>query len=261
MVHERLDALLSLWLPGGRLPRRVADHWNRRLVAAFDTVVSSTEWSRIEFDRIDAPRVVTVPLGVDLQLFHPVRRSAALRRALAPDGSALIALCSCLSPEKEPELAIDTLRTLRRRGRDVRLVVAGDGPLMARCRRVAADLPVTFLGFVADRARLAELMASVDVLLSLGPVETFGLSALESLASGTPVVGRRAGALPELLRDGVGAVAYGHPGAFATAVAGLLDSDADASRQAARDRACMFGWQRTIDRMLDVHGLPVLQRA
>ncbi|HEX6256707.1 MAG TPA: hypothetical protein VFZ70_12960 [Euzebyales bacterium] len=62
-MHERLDAVLSSRLPGRRLPRRLADHWNRRLVAAFDTVVRTTHWARDEFDRIDAQRIVTVPLG------------------------------------------------------------------------------------------------------------------------------------------------------------------------------------------------------
>lgn len=54
IVHERLDALLARWVPGGRMARRLADSWNRRLVAAVDTVVCSTAWSRAEFDRIAA---------------------------------------------------------------------------------------------------------------------------------------------------------------------------------------------------------------
>lgn len=181
-----------------------------------------------------------------------------MRRALAPGGEVLIGLCSRQSPEKQPELAIAAVRTLHRR-RPVRLVVAGDGPLLARCRQAAVGLPVTFVGFVADRARLAQLLASVDVMLAPGPVETFGLAALESLASGTPVVGRRTGALPELLQDGAGEIAYGHPAAFATAVCGLVDGDAAARREAARRRAGAFGWQRTVRRMLDVHRLPALQ--
>lgn len=104
IVHERLDALLSWWLPGRRTARVVADHRNRRLTDAFDTVVCTTTWARDEFDRIDAPSVAQVPLGVDLHLFHPVRRSPSLRRDLAPDGVPVLGLCSRLSPEKEPEL-------------------------------------------------------------------------------------------------------------------------------------------------------------
>lgn len=255
MAHERLDAILSLYLPGRRLARAVADSCNRRFVAVFDTIVCTTRWARREYDRIGADNIVQIPLGVDLATFHPRRASGALRRMLAPDGAPLLALASRLSPEKQPLLAIETLRTLRRRGVHARLVVAGDGPARAACERASEDLPVRFMGFVTHRDRLAELLASADVVLAPGPVETFGLSALEALASGTPVVGRRSGALPELLETGAGAVAYGHPASFADAVTRILAIDETSRRSGARARAERFGWSVTVDRMLQVHDL------
>jgi alpha-1,6-mannosyltransferase len=259
--HERLDAVLSLYLPGTRLSRAAADWWNRRLVDAFDTVVCTTGWARQEFDRIDAPRLAQVPLGVDLQLFHPRMASPALRRTLSADGAPLLVMASRLSPEKQPELAIEALRTLRRRGVRARMIVAGSGPAQPACERAAADLPVVFLGFVADRARLAQLLATADVVLAPGPVETFGLSALEALASGTPVVGRRSGALPELLDHEAGRTAYGHPASFAGGVGDLLDRDQAQLRGAARAHAERFDWSATVEGMLSVHGLAVERAA
>lgn len=260
--HERLDAVLSLYLPGERLARSAADLWNRRLVAAFDTIVCTTRWARQEFDRIAAPRVAQVPLGVDLELFAPWRASPSLRAALVDDdATVLLVMASRLSPEKRPDLPIAALRTLRRRGVAARLVVAGDGPARADLQRAAADLPVTFLGFVSDRIRLAELLATADVVLAPGPVETFGLAALEALASGTPVVGRRCGALPELLDNGAGRTAYGHAASFASAIDDLLDADQPQLRATARAHASGFDWSTTVDRMLAVHGLPVAQAA
>lgn len=259
--HERLDAVLSLYLPGVRLARVAADAWNRRLVDAFDTIVCTTDWARREFDRIGAPRLAQVPLGVDLHLFDPRHASTALHRALAPDGGPLLVMASRLSPEKEPELAIEAVRTLHRRGVRAHLVVAGTGPTQAACERRARDLPVTFLGFVSERDRLAQLLATADVVLAPGPVETFGLSALEALASGTPVVGRRSGALPELLDHDAGRVAYSHPASVAGAVRELLDTDPRHTTASARAQAERFDWHATVDRMLDVHGLPVRQAA
>lgn len=258
--HERLDAVLSLYLPGTRLARAAADACNRRFVEAFDTIVCTTRWARGEYDRIRVGNIVQVPLGVDLRAFHPARASLALRRALAPDEAPMLVLASRLSPEKDPRLAIDTIATLGRRGVRARLVVAGDGPAMAACRRAADGLPVTFLGFLNQRERLAELLASADVVLAPGPIETFGLAALEALASGTPVVGRRSGALPELLDSGAGAVAYGHPSSFADAVSRILATDEQRRRGAARAHAERFGWHRTVDRMLEAHQLTA-QRA
>jgi alpha-1,6-mannosyltransferase len=261
IAHERLDALLSLYLPGCRLARGAADAWNRRFVAMFDTVVCTTRWARQEYDRIGAANIVQVPLGVDLSTFHPRRRSAALRRTLSPDGAPLLVLVSRLSPEKRPVLAIEALRTLRRRGMHARLVIAGDGPARAACERAAQGLPVLFTGFIAHRERLAELLASADVALAPGPIETFGLAALESLASGTPVVGRRAGALPELLTAGAGAVAYGHPASFAEETARILATDERLRRSGARGHAERFRWSVTVERMMAVHQLAVRQAA
>ena len=89
----------------------------------------------------------------------------------------LVLLASRLSREKRPALALDTVAELVRRGHRVRLLVAGDGPLRAHLEQRAHGLPVSFLGFVRDRDRMAALLASADVVLAPGPVETFGLAA------------------------------------------------------------------------------------
>src|SRR5690606_34834842 len=107
-------------------------------------------------------------------------------------------------PEKAPHRSIHALSALRAAGVDARLVVAGDGPLRGRLQRSARNLPVLFTGFVTDRNELAALLASADVALNPGPIETFCLAALEALASGTPVVAARSSALPELLVEGAG---------------------------------------------------------
>jgi alpha-1,6-mannosyltransferase len=72
--HERLDRLVGQILPG-RAARVIADFANRRTADNYDAVVCTTAFAREEFDRIGAGNVVTVPLGVDLDQFHPRRRS------------------------------------------------------------------------------------------------------------------------------------------------------------------------------------------
>ena len=79
--HERLDRLAGQVLPR-RTARRFADFANRRTAANYDTVVCTTGFAREEFDRIGATNTVTIPLGVDLDTFHPSRRSVACSSAL-----------------------------------------------------------------------------------------------------------------------------------------------------------------------------------
>ncbi|MGQ0574065.1 MAG: glycosyltransferase [Pseudonocardia sp.] len=248
--HERLDRLLTQFLLPAGPARRVADRANARMAAAYDTVVCTTAFARAEFDRIGARNVAQVPLGVDLATFSPRHRDVELRERLAEGAGTLLVHCGRLSPEKHPERSVDTLAALRRSGVDARLVVVGDGPRRPAMQRRATGLPVTFMGFVPDRARLARLLASADVSLAPGPHETFGLSALEALASGTPVVVSRSSALPEIVAPGCGAAAADSPAAFAAGVTTLLAADEGSRRGAARARAEQFGWPAAVDRML-----------
>jgi alpha-1,6-mannosyltransferase len=220
-------------------------------------VVCTTQFARAEFDRVAARNVVQVPLGVDLDTFSPCRRDAGLRAKLAGDASVMLVHCGRLSPEKHVERSIDALAELYRSGKSVRLVVAGDGPRRAALQRRAAGLPVTFLGFVSGRTDVATLLATADVVLAPGPHETFGLAALEALASGTPVVVSRSSALPEIVQPNCGAAAADDARAFADGICRLLDAPEPSRRAAARTRAEEFPWPVAVTGMLHALRAPV----
>lgn len=248
--HERLDRLLHhFWLPRPAA-RRVADWANARMAASYDTVVCTTSFAREEFDRIGSPNVLQVPLGVDLATFAPANHDPSLRADLARGADALLVHCGRLSPEKHVERSIDTVAALTDQGVRTRLVVAGDGSRREALQRRAAGLPVTFLGFLSGRAEVARLLATADVSLAPGPHETFGLAALEALASGTPVVVSRSSALREIIGPACGAAVADHAPAFAGAVSTLLDSPEPDRRAAARARAEQFPWPVAVDGML-----------
>ena len=253
--HERADGILRANLPRllvRLLPiERIADWHNRGTRQHFTTVVCTTEFALEEFGRAGLD-TVKVPLGVDLDRFHPRNASADVARTHAPDGESLLFMASRLSSEKCPELAIDAVRILTERGCRVQLVSAGSGNQADAMRHRATGLPVTFLGFVTDPDLLAGLLASADVVMAPGPIETFGLAALEALASGTPVVVNAASALPEVVGD-AGIAAVGTAKAFADAVEVLLGRHEAERRQAARARAETLPWSATVNRMLALH--------
>lgn len=254
-AHERADGAMAAHLPtwtARALPlRRLADAHNRGTARRFTTVVCTTEYAAEEFARIGHP-VALVPLGVDLERFHPGRHDSSLRDDLAAPGEALLLMASRLSAEKRPELAIGAVRLLTDRGRRVRLVSAGTGALESRMRAEAAGLPVEFLGFVASRSRFARLLATADAVVAPGPIETFGLAALEALASGTPAVVNAASALPAVIGE-AGEAASGTATAFADAIERVLERDEYARRAAARARAETMPWSATAETMLALH--------
>jgi alpha-1,6-mannosyltransferase len=261
--HESLTGLFSLPADVSGMSRwrsrllsnmatALADNLNRRSVRDYQRIVCTTKWAAAEFERIGAPNLTRIPLGVDLELFSPERYSDAARQRYAAPEQTLLVHCARLSVEKKPQRALAALAGLRSAGIDAVLVMAGAGPLRAQLERAARRkrLPVQFIGFVTDPKELATLLASADVVLAPGPVETFGLAALEALACGTPVVVSAASALPEVVGC-AGVAAAGED--FAAGVRAVLDRDPEARRAAARARAEQFGWQASVAAFLAVH--------
>lgn len=258
--HESLRGLTRLTIGGSRpadwTADLAADRLNRRTADMYDRIVCTTAWAAAEFEKLGVANLQRAPLGVDLEQFHPGRRDPAVRADLAGDGEILLVHCGRLSPEKKPERSLRALAALRGRGVPAVLLVIGAGPRRAAMRAMAtrAGLPVRFTDHVADRDRLAALLATADVVLAPGPVETFGLAALEALASGTPVVVSAESALPEVVGDAGRAVAGAGP-EYADAILDLVGRPEADRRTAARRRAECFPWSAAASGFLVAHGL------
>lgn len=140
-----------------------------------------------------AQRITVVRNGVDTEYFSPVLRA---RERHAP--FTFVMVCR-LEPLKQIDVAIEALARVP----NARLVVAGDGSQrkklerMARAWRVADR--VEFRGFLADPR---QAIAESDAALSASRRESFGLSVLEAMAMGKPVVAFAVGGIRELVEHG-----------------------------------------------------------
>jgi alpha-1,6-mannosyltransferase len=252
--HESLDGLFRLFGPAWA--PRAANFVNARSVADYDRIVCTTQWAANEFERIGAPNVSKVPLGVDLERFSPTLHDPVIRARWAKPNEVLLLHCGRLSTEKKPGRSLATVAALRAAGVPASLVVIGAGPLLEDMQIEAEkrELPVHFLGYLGDPVMLGALLATADVMIAPGPVETFGLAALESLASGTPVVASAESALSEVIGD-AGIAAPGDGPAYADAVVELMSRPEDVRRRAAREQAERFPWSAAVDGFLAAHQL------
>ncbi len=255
--HETLRGLVKNYC-GIPLTRFVRWH-NSRLAGKFDFVVTTTNFAAAEFNEIGTSNIISVPLGVDLDTFSPQHRNEELRTKMIKGGAVLIVHCGRLSPEKKPERSLQVLRELLSRGINARLVYIGSGPLHKKLYESSRDIPVTFWGYVANKNLLAQMIASADVSLAPGPIETFCLAALESLASGTPVVASETSAVGEFLSedngDFVGLTAANNGAAFADAVEIILDeiNEDPTLSDRCRLQAEKFPWSATIHKLDTMH--------
>ena len=223
-------------------------------------------------DEVRAPagRVWVIPPGVDIDLFRPNRVDAEPRirdgLAVAP-GRPILVIAGRLQPLKDQELAIRALAELHAiRGWAPVLVIAGEatpgGEAYANgLRSLATELGVAdevrFVGALS-RERLAELFAAASVTLLPSHSETFGLVALESAASGTPVVGFRGSGMLESVSEGRSGLLVDsrNPREWAETIGQLLDDPQALGRmsESARDHALGFTWAATATALLGVYG-------
>jgi alpha-1,6-mannosyltransferase len=198
-----------------------------------------------------------IPLGVDIEAFHPHWRDEALVQELkAGDPDRLtIFFPHRFSDEKGLRLLIEAYPDIcARLGSEPAIVFAGTGPdfdLIEEASKTWKHL--RYVGFVRSVSDMARWYASCELGLALSGWETFGLSILESMASGQCLVGASTGAAGEHIREsGCGVLlesrdAQGLADAVVQVAArGLMAGRMDKARQYAE----RFSWQACFDRQM-----------
>lgn len=224
---------------GGRVNRYVA-----RLYGHFDRVLAPSEVMAEKLLRLGLQNVYVQPLGVDLEQFRPERRDPGLRQELGLDESTrLMVFAGRASREKKLHILLETARNL---GRGYHLLLVGPG----MPQRVPDNVSV--IRRYCPAREIARYLASSDVLLHAGDQETFGLVALEAMASGIPVVAVRAGALVEIVPFNAGRLCCPNdPKSMAKTVRELFEGDARRlGRQARRYVEAHHAWDAVVAGLL-----------
>ncbi|MGB6454620.1 MAG: glycosyltransferase family 4 protein [Streptosporangiaceae bacterium] len=213
-----------------------------RVARRIGPVMTGSESSRADILRdfkVPPDNVRVVPLGVDTRLFRPRPGPRVPGR--------IVAVASADSPVKGVATLLRAYAKLAAE-RDVSLTLVSklvpDGPT----ERLLGDLSLTgrvqFVSGISDE-QLADLAASAEIAVVPSLYEGFSLPAVEHMASGTPLVASRTGALPEVTGDAAMLVTPGDAEELCAALRTLHDAPAlraELSRAALARVAERFAW-------------------
>jgi glycosyltransferase involved in cell wall biosynthesis len=248
-----------------RLPHaRVGHAWEYALARRADAVIAVSQATKrdvVERLRVPESRVTVIPEAVD-EAFAPPSRDEAQRlvRARFGVGAPYVLYVGQFDPRKNMDGLVSAFARAAQRHTDLRLVIAGDLGKLASFLHAALERGraprerVVLAGHVSD-AELAALYAGAECLLHAALLEGFGLTPLESLAAGTPVVGLRAGAVEEVVGDAGVLVDSERPDDLGEALLAYLGDDGLRARlrSLTRARASLFSWDRAARDTLAVY--------
>jgi N-acetyl-alpha-D-glucosaminyl L-malate synthase BshA len=146
--------------------------------------------------------VEVIPNFVNCDDFHPCTDKRR-REQFAPAGEKILVHLSNFRPVKRVPDVVEIFALVRQEI-SAKLLMIGDGPdrtvaeWMVREKKLSQD--VIFLG---KQSQVQDLLCCADVLLLPSEIESFGLAALEGMASGVPAICSRVGGVPEVFHDGV----------------------------------------------------------
>jgi glycosyltransferase involved in cell wall biosynthesis len=219
-IYTNVFAVLAARL--ARVPAVIASRrWSHRLVARSyrlanaatfrlaDAVVANSSSAADElsrYERLAPHRIYTIPSFVRDEAFAelPAADVAAWRgRHGIPAGTVVIGCVARLRPEKDHATLLEAFAGLRESGRDVHLVLVGDGPLRERlslmCKVLQIADHVTFTGLLPP---LPNPNGYFDVVTLASRSESFPNSVVEGMAAARPIVATAVGGVPDLIRDG-----------------------------------------------------------
>ena len=242
IAHDYLLAALAAKLAGrGKLviTRHVLFELNKlhtRMLQRVDRFIAVSQAVAGSLHAFDPARIAVIHNGIDLSRF--TRQSAArdwIQSVIKSDirNSFIVGMVGHLAPIKGQEEFIRAAAIVGSQRSDVAFIIAGEdksrtGENRRHLERLIEDLGldgrVHLLGWVDDVPRL---LSALDLLISPSRSEPFGLSIVEGMACGVPVIATRSEGALEILEDGVTGklLASGKPYELAEAIVSLLDDE------------------------------------
>jgi len=224
-----------------RMANMLIERASRGLTSHFIAVSGGLQKALIQ-QGIPEPKITVIYNGLNPEIFQGAGRASGRWREKAGfnPGIPLVAIVGRLHPVKGHRYFLRAAAEILKERTDVHFLVVGCGPERDRLeeytRRLNIAGHVTFTGFIAD---VSELMPDLNLLIVPSLWEGFGLTALEAMAVGVPVVATSVGGLPEIVEHGTTGllVPPADEAGLTRGIAWMLDHPQEAVEMAAAAKA------------------------
>jgi D-inositol-3-phosphate glycosyltransferase len=237
--------------------------WADRIIAATPAEYSQLLW----LYRANRRKISIVSPGVDLNLFRPLPKSYSKRVLNLPAEADMLLFVGRIEPLKGVDTAIEALRIIRMEQPEllpsIRFIVIGGNPadrtnaemvrLQEKVEEYELSTVVQFAG-AKEQDDLVYYYTAATAVIMPSDYESFGMVALEAMASGTPVIASEVGGLAFLVRDGETGylVPARDPAALAHRITAILQHPDIVRRMSvlAADLAQQYTWTSIADELL-----------
>lgn len=220
-----------------RCANNLAERSTRSLTDHFIAVSQGLK-DRLVAGGVPANRVTVIHNGILLEgIKSSGAAGTAIKEKLSIRDAALVGIVARLHAVKGHRYFIEAAQEVLQQRPQTRFLIVGDGPCRPFLEKFAGDMEIndkiTFTGFVED---VYTLMAELDLLVISSLWEGFGLTAIEAMVLGVPVVATEVGGLPEVVRHGETGllVPPANAAALAKRIIWMLDHPREAREMAAK---------------------------
>jgi len=269
-LHTPIDEYVMYIAKNSRLSqrmlKRIAKYYQDWFYSRCDVIIVPAP-SAARYLEVKDRQIIPVSNGIDLARYGLAGRDE-FRSTHGLGDAPVIMHGGRLSFEKRIEGVIDAMPAVLEKVPDAKLMIVGKGPakkfLESRVQQLGLEKSVVFTGYVSD-ADFPRAFAAADVLAINSPVETQSLIILEAMATGIPVVGADAAAIPDAIADGENGFLF-RPDDSAALAGDLIKILTDDSlraklKEGALRTASEHSLERTTQTLLQVYDMAIAAKA
>jgi glycosyltransferase involved in cell wall biosynthesis len=194
--HPKIVCTLHNDVPR-HIDRALIDHY----IDDVDAFIAVSQSILNEWQTRHGVKPILIPNGIDTSRFNPAVDGTTIRNRLGLDSKFVVLSIGRLSQQKGLKYLIHAISKLKKEIPNLALLIGGRGEQESYLKKLTKELRleniVRFLGFVPS-PMLPEMYAACDVFVLPSVFETFGLTLLEALSVGKPIVASRVGGAGEL---------------------------------------------------------------